>query len=160
VNRLRAQNLSEAILTLIVLGASGIAQQKDTPCSSMPQYQNRNQVDEGHLVVNDIKGQATDANSAGVPGLCVALFTEREHRLITSTVTDEDGNYELSKIRPGQYRLVIQGQYFCPANTKLVVAQKRLPGTYRQRLYAHLRASGVDTCSYINNTRPYIENGI
>lgn len=154
------QNLVGVFLFLIVLGASGIAQQKVAICSSTPQYQNRNQVDEGRLIVNYIKGQATDANSAAVRGLCVALFTEKQHILIASTVTDEDGNFELGNIRPWQYRLVIQGQYFCPANARLIVLQKRLPSTHRQRLYAHIRASGVDACSYVNNRRPYIENGI
>jgi hypothetical protein len=157
---LRVQKLARIFLIVMVLDVASLAPQKKATCSSVPQYQNRNQVDEGRLLVNQVKGQATDANSVGVPGLCVAIFSEKQHELMASTVTDENGNYALGKIRPGQYRLVIQGQPFCPANARLIVVQKRLPRTHRQRLYAHIRVGGVDTCSYINNTRPYIENGI
>jgi len=40
------------------------------------------------------QGQVTDMRSAPIPQACLSIYTESEHKLITSTTSDEDGNYK------------------------------------------------------------------
>jgi hypothetical protein len=87
------------------------------------------------------------------------VYTETERKLIASTTSDENGNYKFDKIRPGQYRLVVFYKPFCTANAKIIIVATRPSSIKYKSVYVHMRAAGIDSCSYANHTRPKIENG-
>lgn len=61
--------------------------------------------DHGPLVFRRVSGRAIDPSSVEVPVVCIALFGEDGHRLIATTLADEKGKFELSRIALGKYRL-------------------------------------------------------
>lgn len=71
-----------------------VAQQKKAICVDEVKYENHNQADPDPLTVRDLTGQVTDMRSAPIPQACLSIYTESEHKLITSTTSDEDGNYK------------------------------------------------------------------
>jgi len=46
-------------------------------------YENRNQVDYGLIRLQRLAGKATGRDGIAVPGVCVGLFTEGDHKLVT-----------------------------------------------------------------------------
>ena len=119
---------------------------------------NHNQVDPDALTVRDLKGQVTDMNGAPVPQACLGVYIETERKLIASTTSDENGNYKFDKIRPGKYRLVVIAKPLCTANARLIIAPTVLGSIRNRPVYVHMRAAGIDSCSYASHTRPKIEN--
>ena len=53
--------------------------------------------------------------------VCVGLFTEADHRLIAATKTNDEGEFKLNNIAPGQYRLVTKCEAFGAANARVRV---------------------------------------
>jgi hypothetical protein len=58
-----------------------------------------------------ITGRASDAAGASVEGASVVAVNAAT-RIATSTATDEDGNYTLLYLTPGQYELIIEAKGF------------------------------------------------
>jgi Carboxypeptidase regulatory-like domain len=105
-------------------------------------YVNRNQIDYGPLRLSRVAGIARDEHGAVVPAIRVLLFTEQDHKLVASTVTDERGSFVLDHIPSGRYRLVAKS-VFCPANVPIQV-----DNSGQRLLHLHMRVGGIDTCSY------------
>lgn len=82
-------------------------------------YENRNEVDYGPLTIEFIKGLAIDADGVPIPGVCVGIFTEKEHQLVRLTKSDENGYFEFLSLPQGEYRLIGKYPYFCVANAKI-----------------------------------------
>jgi len=135
-----------------------VARQEKTTCLHEAKYENHNQVDPDALTVRDLKGQVTDMDGATIPRACLSVYTETERKLIASTMSDENGNYKFDKIRPGQYRLVVFYKPLCTANAKIIIAATVLSSIRNRPVYVHMRAAGVDSCSYASHARPKREN--
>jgi carboxypeptidase family protein len=150
--------VSACLALLAACYGVSVAQEKKDACSDEVKYENYNQIDPPALTVCDVKGQVADMNGAPMPGACLSVYTETDHKLIASTTSDEDGNYKFDKIRPGQYRLVVSYYPFCAANAKIIIAANCPRSIKYKSVYVHMRLRGIDECSYANHTRPRIEN--
>lgn len=117
-----------------------------------PTYEDHNQVTPPVLKVNYLKGKAqvdlpgTDSPLGAAAAICIALFTEKEHLLVTSTSTNQNGIFRFPSVAPGRYRLVAYGTGLCTANVRINV--KRRKHGKSQRLVVHMRPPGLDSCSY------------
>lgn len=124
---------------------SHAAQQKvdSSPCTA--EYENHNQVDYGPLVVHEVTGAITDRQQVAVPKACVAVFTEKEHKLVAATESDANGKFSLQSLSPGRYRLVVKADPLCAANVPLQVVKRHKE---EQVLQVHMKPRGLDSCSY------------
>src|SRR5215467_11621950 len=146
--RWRLRKVFVFLALLIASQGLSVAQQEKPTCLYEVKYENHNQVTPDALTVCDLKGQVTDETSAPVPQACLGLYTEDEHKLVTSTTSDENGNYKFDRIQPGQYRLVVLSFGFCTANTGIVIAATCPRSIKYKSIYVHMRIRGIDTCSY------------
>jgi hypothetical protein len=114
----------------------------DRPCGEMS-YQSRNQVDYGPIRVRRLAGKATDRDGVAVPGVCVGLFTEADHRLVTATETRPDGYFNLRDVPKGDYRLVAEYEAFGAANARVRIGRR---GTEHTALW--MIPPGIGRTSY------------
>lgn len=144
-----------SVAAIMVLGLSVQAQQSK-PCNITMVYDNHNQVDPSRFSVTRVSGLVISevgrdqAKEIGpLPGACVGLFTEQDHRLVATTVTDQEGRFQFSTISSGEYRLVVQAKPLCLANLPLRVLRHSHSAASKQRhLIIHMRPAGIDDCSY------------
>jgi hypothetical protein len=126
-------------------------------CEAITRYENRNQVDDGPLVLSTLSGQVfaevgNPAKPLGpFPNACIGLFSEGEHKLVSNTVANKDGSFSIRDVPPGSYRLVVRDSQnaFCVANAPIRMSEpkERARGG---RVVIHLRPAGIDDCSYAN----------
>jgi len=119
------------------------AQQSNAPPCT--EYENNNQAYYGPYRLEKVKGTITDPGQVRMANICVALFTEKEHKLVTTTRSDLNGNFSLKGIAPGRYQLVVKAYPLCAANVALKVVKR---AKKKQVLQVHMRARGMDDCSY------------
>lgn len=134
----------------VFLAEPSFAQEKSASTCKI-EYENHNQTDYGPLAVQEVKGTITDPQESAVPKVCIGIFTEKDHRLVASTESDADGKFSVPSVRPGRYRLVVKADSLCAANVPLQVvkSQKR-----SRVLRVHMKARGLDSCSYADAGTP------
>ncbi len=138
-------------LALLAVMPSMAAQKGDDPCPSSTGYENHNQVDYGPLKVRVVLGTSVvetgDKTQPGktIPGACLSLFTEKDHKLVATVVADSQGQFQFDAISSGRYRLVARAKGFCTANVPLEVVKSSRRKT---KIVVHFRPAGIDTCSY------------
>ena len=112
----------------------------------MPQWpnENRNQVDYGPLQLGDARGSVLDFQGVDIPKACVGIFTDVDHKLVDMSETDDLGRFSVEKVPKGIYRLVVKYPGFCPANARV-----RISGEKGKSAVVHMKAAGIDTCSYV-----------
>ncbi len=110
------------------------------------EYTNANQIDYGPIKVGLLRGQAIDSAGVPVPQVCIGVFTETEHKLVTTVGVDENGRFQIPDLPSGRYRLVSQALGFCPANARIRVKRGFRKG---KPLVVHMRPRGIDDCSYV-----------
>jgi hypothetical protein len=142
-------------LVAAFLPPATVARQEGAPCGAEVKYVDRNQADPRQLSVllvrgrvfvevGEISGETTETSA--LPDACLGLFTEKEHRLVAATSSDEKGQYAFGAVPAGEYRLVVHSGPFCVANVRVRVTRGgRAKG---KRVVVHMRAAGYDTCSY------------
>ena len=133
--------LSVALLVM----PSFAAQQKGDSSRCTAEYENHNQVDYGPLIVQKVTGTITDPQQIAMAKVCVAIFTEKQHRLLATTESDEEGKFSLKSVPPGQYRLVAKADPLCGASVPLRVVKHQ---NKRRALHLHMKPRGLDACSY------------
>jgi Carboxypeptidase regulatory-like domain len=133
-----------AIFLLAITVSTCQAQELAEKCA--PTYQNHNMVDYGPLVFRKVSGRAIDPSSEEMPGACLGLFTDDGQRLVTVARTDQSGNFALTAIPPGRYRLVADVRGFCVANIRLRIV--RWPRVAHRELVLHMKPGAIDACSY------------
>ena len=129
----------------LAFGLIAAGQEVGSACKNLT-YVSRNQTDYGPLRVAALQGTAKDAEGTGIPKVCIAIFTETDHKLIVATEADDSGHFELKGVGRGDYRLVAKYEGFCPANAKI-----RFVGRSRNKrpLTVQMRPAGIDTCSFV-----------
>jgi hypothetical protein len=138
-------------LALLAVIPSMAAEKGDDPCPSSTVYENHNQVDYGPLKVRAVMGtgvvQTGDKTQPGktIPGACLSLFTERDHKFLASVAADSEGQFQFDAVPPGRYRLVARADGFCIANIPLEVSRS---SRKKAEILVHFRPAGIDTCSY------------
>jgi hypothetical protein len=151
-----ARILKLLVMTALI-GSNAFAQQGLPRCARI-EYGNRNQVDPEPLSIRILSGKVFDQIGedpvqvhAPIPGACLGLFTETDHRLIASAPADDRGNFRFARVSPGQYRLVARDpqNVFCLANARVRIVDWPGGGALkRKHLVVHLRPAGIDSCSY------------
>jgi hypothetical protein len=144
-----------ALAVVLLLGIQPYAQRSTDPCKQAVVYENHNQSDPKPLNVRSLTGRVIaeagdEAREIGsVPGACLGLFTEEEHRLIATGAADQGGKFQFDKVPNGKYRLVVKAGDFCTANVPLQVSgERRGKVAGKQQLVIHMRPGGIDRCSY------------
>ena len=126
-------------------GLLSTAEETRDTCKNLS-YENRNQTDYGPLHVAAVRGVAKDAQGVVIPRACVGVFTEAGHKLVATTQTDDDGQFELNDIPDGSYRLIAKYEGFSTANAKLRID----PRSQRKKsLTVQMRPTGLDMHSFI-----------
>jgi Carboxypeptidase regulatory-like domain len=133
-----------AAICCLGLALTAASQEKIPACKDLS-YASRNQTDYGPLRVAAVRGIAKDSQGVAIPKACVGVFTETDHKLVASTQTDDNGNFELKDIPAGDYRLVAKYGGFSPANAKLRVERSR----GKKTLAVQMRPAGLDTSSFV-----------
>ena len=140
-----------SVFLVVVLGSICRAQQQAVTCPVIIEYGNRNQVETKRSTLNALKGRVmaevgNPAKEFGPVPACLGLFSEDDHRLVASTVADENGHYQFKTVPPGLYRLVVRDpqNVFCVANMPLRIVRFSRART----LVIHMRPTGIDDCSY------------
>jgi hypothetical protein len=136
-------------IAVLLLSQACLAQGNASPSSCSTEYENHNQIDYGPLKVAIIEGSSViqvgdQRQPGGVPGACLVLFTEKDHKLLMSVTADSEGRFSLKDIIPGHYRLVARAQGLCTANIPIEVVKS----SHRRKLKIVFRPTGVDSCSY------------
>lgn len=140
-------NILRFFLAVTILGGvaqSVVGQEASTVCKDV-KYEHQNQIDSPVFRIGMARGTASDPQGVAIPGLCVGIFTETEHKLVAANATNEKGAFEIKDVPPGDYRLVAQYAGFCPANVRIRV-QPRSRG--KKRLIVHMKPASIDSCSY------------
>ena len=140
-----------------LIGSNAFAQQGVPRCARI-EYGNRNQVDPKPLSIRILSGKVFDEIGenpvqvhAPIPGACLGLFTETDHRLVASATADDRGRFRFARVSPGHYRLVARDpqNVFCLANALVRIVDWPGGGALKaKRTIVHLRPAGIDTCSY------------
>jgi hypothetical protein len=110
-----------------------------------PKYVDRNQIDNGPLVIEHIAGTISDPGQVAIPGACLALFTDKTHKLVKKTQSDDKGKFSLARVPPEKYRLVVTADTLCAANVRLHVVGRAMK---KHVLQIHMKGAGMDSCSY------------
>ena len=138
-------------LALLAVMPSMAAQKGDDLCPSSTVYENHNQVDYGPLKVSAVRGMGNvevgdkTQPARAIPGACLSLFTEKDHKLVASVAADSEGRFQFDAVSSGRYRLVARAKGFCTANIPLEVVKSFRRKT---KIVVHFRPAGIDTCSY------------
>jgi hypothetical protein len=132
------------LILLVAFPALATTHQKDR-CNEVA-YENNNQVDPSQLKVQKVRGIVTDPQQVPIPQACIALFTPKEHKLVATTESDDQGHFSLPNVRPGEYRLITKYDSLCTANVLLRVTRNKKNKT----LHVHMKVSALDACSYID----------
>jgi hypothetical protein len=109
-------------------------------------------IDPSPIELRQVKGRVLSPDATAMPQVCVGIFTEPEHKLIRYTETDETGLFalDMTGLPDGEYRLVGQAPYFCPANSLL---RSKSRSRHKTTLVVHLNVRGIDTCSYVESSK-------
>jgi len=132
--------------SLVICLLQGSHAKAQTTCESPMSYESHNQIDPKPLRLKTIRGAAMDEQGVAVWNLCIALFAEKDHKLIVSIRVAEDGRFTLKDIPPGEYRLVAKSPGFCTANVPVHVGSRS--SSSERELVLHMNVTGIDKCSY------------
>jgi len=134
------------IFALVLLSQPLFASQREgesSPCAVV--YENHNQIDYGPLVVQEVEGTVVGPQQTAISKACVSVFTEKDHKLLATTLSDANGKFSLQSLPTGRYRLVVSANPLCAANVLLRVVKHSMK---KRILQVHMKARGLDTCSY------------
>jgi hypothetical protein len=123
-------------------------------CDSTMSYVNHNQLDPPALLFSVLSGKIFDGIGEGkqaknmdpVPEACIGLFTEQEHKLVMSTISDKKGYFKFGLAPKGRYRLIVKAEGLCTANIPLLIIGEKQFRT--KQLIVNMRIRTTDGCSY------------
>lgn len=144
------------LVAILLNGMRSYVQQPSGSCKQAIVYENHNQSDPDPLSVRSLRGRVIaevgdkPQQIGPLPGACLGLFSEDEHRLIATETADHEGRFQFGKVSNGKYRLVVMIRGFCTANVPLQVTDGgRSKIARRQPLVIHMTPPLViDRCSY------------
>jgi hypothetical protein len=110
-------------------------------------YENRNQIEPKPLRLHVIRGVARAEDGSAIPAMEVGIFTEKDHVLVTTTMTDQKGQFDFSHVPAGRYRLVAKHPAFCTANMPILLESSAL-GHSGRAVELHMKVGGIDVCSF------------
>jgi hypothetical protein len=133
---------------LLILFNITIAQKKSDLCKSQ-KYEDLNQLETERFSLEKIRGKvvAVELNNRPYPEVCLLLFNEKDHQLVTSFVTNKNAEFGVRGIRNGLYRLVVRSpnNAVLPANIALQIDKKLRS---KARLIINMKGGNIDSPSY------------
>lgn len=137
------------LFVAVLMASEKSASWQTNDCGRQVVYENRNQVDPTAISLQDVSGIAMDKDGVVVSGVCVAVFTEKDHLLASTIATDQGGKFRVDKLPKGDYRLVVKYAGFCTANIPIKFNPQASQKTKQSKqLVVQLRLSGYDECSF------------
>ena len=124
----------------------------DSECSTV--YENHNQIDYGRVKVNVVQGgsraEVGDQIFPWAPGACLVLFTEKDHKLVSSIKAGQYGDFDFGDVAPGRYRLIARAEGFCTANIPIRVVKSTHIGKlgFKLGILVYFLPKGMARCSY------------
>ncbi|MBV9611287.1 MAG: hypothetical protein JO091_02395 [Acidobacteriaceae bacterium] len=111
-------------------------------------YRDENQIDT-KIRIRDLKGITINGQNFRIPGVCIGLFSEPEHRLVAVTKTSDDGAFTFHPAAKGTYRLVAEYDGLGVANSVVIIGMRG-----RRSLTIRMRPKGIDVTSYVEGAHP------
>ena len=108
-------------------------------------YVDENQPDPAPLKMRDVEGKVRGLGGDAMPRATVSLFTELEHALVATVMTDRDGKFRFTKVDKGLYRVVAKVEGLCPANVPIRVESSLIA---HRDLEITMQPKDIDRCSY------------
>jgi hypothetical protein len=135
------------LLTIGLLGllATAPARAAQTAPAAAPAYVDENQPDPAPLKLREVSGIVHGLGGDAMPMAKVSLFTELEHALVATVVTDRDGKFRFTKVDKGLYRVVAKVEGLCPANVPIKVESSLIA---HRELEITMQPKDIDRCSY------------
>ncbi len=97
--------LTLGLLGLVASAPAGAGQPAPT---TPPTYVNENSTDPAPLHLREIEGSVRGLGGDAMSRATVSLFTENDHALIATVMSDSKGNFRFEKMDKGVYRLVVR----------------------------------------------------
>lgn len=132
-------------LSLLLAVDSVNSQDKPSAPPSGMTYEQHNQIDPHPLSVRSVEGTVQDAQGVTIPEAALGLFTEKDHKLVSSAQSSRAGFFKFADVPSGKYRLVVKYDGFCAANIPVAIGRH---GSGNQPIYVYMRPTAVDSCSY------------
>ena len=144
------------LIYIIILQSACFAQLAPKQCDPPIEYKYPSQTISNPISVRIVEGRAAFTLPAlktelgAVIGVCYGLFSEKDRRLVASTVSDNNGYFNFGSIPTGRYRLVSQTKAFRDINIPLRVVRWPRGGLFkRKRLAVHLRFLKDNRASFV-----------
>jgi hypothetical protein len=136
--------------TLLTIGLMGFlatapARAGQTAPAAAPAYVDENQPDPAPLKLREVGGRVRGLGGEAMPMATVSLFTELEHALVATVMTDRDGKFRFTKVDKGLYRVVARVEGLCPANIPIKVESSLIA---HRDLEITMQPKDIDRCSY------------
>ena len=137
-----------ALIYLVLLFCTASGQQAPDVCGTQMTYENHNQVDPVPLSVRAVSGRAVDMDGVRIPRVCIGVFTN-QGKLVSTTMTDDEGLFQITRLSQGVYRLVAKFNGFCVTNVPLEVVRWPRGGILvRRSVVLHLQPVRMHHCGY------------
>lgn len=137
-----------ALLTIGMMGMLAVAPAfagQTAPAAAPAAYVDENQPDPAPLKLREVEGRVRGLGGDAMPRATVLLFTELEHALVATVVSDRDGKFRFAKVDKGLYRVVAKVEGLCPANIPVKVESSL---TAHRELEITMQPKDIDRCSY------------
>jgi hypothetical protein len=136
--------------TLLTIGLMGLlaaapARGGQTAPAAAATYVDENQPDPAPLKLREVAGKVHGLGGDAMPRATVSLFTELEHALVATVMTDRDGKFRFTKVDKGLYRVVAKVEGLCPANIPIKVESSLIA---HRELEITMQPKDIDRCSY------------
>ena len=121
-------------------------------CASIREYAVCNQVDPPSIAIRVVVGRVLSEINEPVNGACLSLFTEKEHKWVTSVVANGEGQFTFATVMPGSYRLVVrdpQNAFYLANGRVRVYSRGQGPVPKFRGLLVRLRPVGTGICGSI-----------
>lgn len=83
----------------------------------------------------------------------ISIFTEGDHKFVTSMVTKKQGKFHFADLPMGHYRLVASGGDACPLNVPVDVVMQGMFGQHGGHLVLHMKPQTPKSCSTVSFER-------
>jgi hypothetical protein len=108
-------------------------------------YVDESQPDPAPLKMRGVEGKVHGLGGDAMARATVSLFTELEHALVATVVTDRDGKFRFAKVDKGLYRVVARVEGLCPANIPIKVESSLVA---HREIEITMQPKDIDRCSY------------
>jgi len=97
------------------------------PCDSLT-YEPSGAAGSGHVSIAAVRGVVRDSQDIVMPGACVGLFSAVTRQLVAAVKADDKGEFAVSRVPAGEYRLAVWYPDFGPLYAPVTVEPRASRG--------------------------------